>query len=369
MTSNSLFTKFLPLATLAMMAGTLVGCSTVKSISPFGSNVPYAQDIQPNMPKPAVSEIPAFKPKPPAPPAPKPEPPAAETPAPAPAAPEPAAPAPVAPSPAPTSTPTPPPSQSSATPANVPKVAEAQAPSQPAAAPQPGKPAASEKTVESSDDTQATSESGKRATPTIPDADRQFKDDGTYPNLAQVPARPVNMPTFAEAKALEKSLVADREKAKNASPASPDAPSVDSTPVPVAKLAKPDAATPVVTATAERTEDRSPCLSEKPVDGQPTATIRFEPGSAAMTSANLALLSEALPTIRAAKGTIRIFGHGDTETDAATGPGRFDLAAARAGAVAQAVAGYGIPVPRIAVGVACSDAAFAGASVQLYAES
>ncbi len=36
---------------------------------------------------------------------------------------------------------------------------------------------------------------------------------------------------------------------------------------------------------------------------------------------------------------------------------------------AQAVAGYGIAVPRIAVGVACADPAFAGASVQLYTES
>jgi outer membrane protein OmpA-like peptidoglycan-associated protein len=216
-------------------------------------------------------------------------------------------------------------------------------------------------------------ESGKRAEPVIPDADRQFKDDGTYPNLAQVPARPVNMPTFAEAKVLEKSLVADQKKAKDASPASPDAPAVDSTPVPVSKLAMagPVPAPPAPTATdaAARAEDQAPCLSGKPADGDPAATLHFETGSAALTSANLAVLADAMPTIRAAKGTIRIFGHGDTETNAATGAGRFDLAAARAGAVAQAVAGYGIPVPRIAVGVACSDAAFAGASVQLYAES
>ena len=48
---------------------------------------------------------------------------------------------------------------------------------------------------------------------------------------------------------------------------------------------------------------------------------------------------------------------------------RFDLATARAGAVAQALAGYGIPTPRIAVGVACTDASVAGASAQLYTES
>jgi outer membrane protein OmpA-like peptidoglycan-associated protein len=240
----------------------------------------------------------------------------------------------------------------------------------PAAAP-PDKANAPAKTGESSDDSEVAGESGKRAAPVIPDADRQFKDDGTYPNLAQVPARPVNVPTFAEAKVLEKSLVADQQKARDASPASPDAPAVDSTPVPVSKLAMagPVLATPASTAAAARAEDQAPCLSGKPADGDPTTTLHFDTGSAALTSANLAVLADAMPTIRAAKGTIRIFGHGDTETNAATGAGRFDLAAARAGAVAQAVAGYGIPVPRIAVGVACSDAAFAGASVQLYAES
>jgi outer membrane protein OmpA-like peptidoglycan-associated protein len=251
-------------------------------------------------------------------------------------------------------------------PVGAPKVAETETP----AAPAPEKAAAPGKAAESSDDAEVAGESGKHRG-SIPDADRQFKDDGTYPNLAQVPARPVNMPTFSEAKALEKALVADSAKAKDASPASPDAPAVDSTPVPVSKLVQPVSAptTPVVTVAAERAEDRAPCLSGAPADSQLAATIHFEPGSAAVTSANLALLTEALPTIRAAKGTIRIFGHGDTETNSATGAGRFDLAAARAGAVAQAVAGYGIPVPRIAVGVACNDAAFAGASVQLYAES
>jgi outer membrane protein OmpA-like peptidoglycan-associated protein len=166
-------------------------------------------------------------------------------------------------------------------------------------------------------------------------------------------------------------LVADREKAKDARPESPDAPAVDSTPVPVSKLqpAAPAPANPQIAQAAARIEDRSPCLGERPVDSKPTATLHFDPGSSAMTANSLAQLVEALPSIRAATGTIRIFGHGDTDANAAAGAGRFDLAAARAGAVAQAVAGYGIPVPRIAVGVACTDAAFAGASVQLYAES
>lgn len=79
-------------------------------------------------------------------------------------------------------------------------------------------------------------------------------------------------------------------------------------------------------------------------------------------------MAEAMPTVRGAKGTIRVFGHGDTDPNAKSA-GRFDLAAARAGAVAQALAGFGIPAPKIAVGVACRDAAASGASVQLYVES
>jgi len=375
MTSKSLFTKILPLAAVAAAAGALVGCSTVKSISPFTSSVPYSQDIQPTIPKPAVSEIPAFKPK-------KQEvtvtdlprqgAPAAETPPPAPAAgtastpapeaaapPAPSAPAPAAPPPPPppAATPPAPQSQSSSAPDSATRTAEAEAPK----AAKPG---------ESSEDTEVAGEGRKKPLPTIPDADREFKDDGTYPNLAQVPARPVNMPTFAEAKALEKALVADRDKAKDDSQSSPAAPSVDSTPVPVSKLAKPaQAPAPQIAAAADRPEDSSPCLSGKPGEGKPTATIHFDPGSAAMTSVTLADLVEALPSIRAATGTIRIFGHGDSQADSSAGSGRFDLAAARASAVAQAVAGYGIPAPRIAVGVACNDAALGGSSVQLYAES
>jgi len=234
-----------------------------------------------------------------------------------------------------------------------------------------GKTAAPETAAADTGEPDVATEAGKRPLPSIPEDRRAFKDDGNYPNLAQVPARPVNLPTFAEAKTIEKSLVADREQANNAAPQSPDAPAVDSVPVPVSKLKPVEVATaaPTVPEAATRLEDRSPCLGERPINSKPTAVLHFDIGSAAMTADSLAKLVEALPSIRAATGTIRIFGHGDTEPNAATGAGRFDLAAARAGAVAQAMAGYGIPVPRIAVGVACTDAAFAGASVQLYAES
>jgi outer membrane protein OmpA-like peptidoglycan-associated protein len=205
----------------------------------------------------------------------------------------------------------------------------------------------------------------------LPAQHREFKDDGTYPNLAQVPARPVNLPTFAEAKKVEKALLADNEKQKAPSPESPTAPSVDSSTQKTAAAAPPPvAAAPIgVAAGTPRSEDKSPCLSASPSSGQPTATIRFAPGSSAMTSDDLQVLAEVMPTIREANGTIRVFGHGDTDQHAQQGAGRFDLAAARAGAVAQALAGFGIPAPKIAVGVACRDAATSGASVQLYAQS
>lgn len=200
-----------------------------------------------------------------------------------------------------------------------------------------------------------------------------FNDDGKYPNLAQVPARPVNMPTFLEAAAQQKKLEADAAAAKSAQPDSPALPSVDSvataaaTPPPVSSVAP--ASPPAGPAkVAERTEDASPCLSGQPVNSQPAAVLHFDPGSAALTADDLAILADAMPVVRSSKGVIRIFGHGDTDT-VATAAVRFDLATARAGAVAQALAGYGIPAPRIAVGVACTDASVAGASVQLYAES
>ncbi len=366
MTSNCFLAPSLRLAiAFAAMATALAGCSTVKGISPFGSKVPYAQDVQPTIPRPAVSEIPAFKVAPPAPkpvvppaaasPPPVPNPPAAE-PLPAPSSPPPAA----------------PPPKSSAVEAPAPKVASAD--SAPTSAPPQEQPAAADaKPVQPAPEETGSDKPGKGEGPSIPAERRAFKDDGTYPNLAQVPPRPVNMPTFAEAATLEKSLVADREKAKDASPASPNAPSVDSTPVPVpaadGKAAASALSSQKSAAVAPRAEDSAPCLTAKSINSDPAATIHFDPGSAAMSAGNLARLAEAMPTIRASKGTIRIFGHGDAETSAAPGVARFDLAAARAGAVAQAVAGYGIPAARLAVGVACSDAALAGASVQLYAES
>lgn len=359
MTSKSPFIKVLPLAIVATAAGALVGCSTVKSISPFSSSVPYSQDVQPILPKPAIAEIPAFKPKPkpevsvsekPVPEAPPPPAPAA---APAPPAPEAAPPAPAA---APPSPPAAPQSQSSAAPETATRTAETEAPAPRA------------KAGESSEDTEVAGAGEKKPQPTIPEADKAFHDDGTYPNLAQVPARPVNMPSFTEAKALEKALVADAGKAKAETPSSPVAPSVDSSPVPVSKLKPAEAPAPVVTAAADRPEDNAPCLTGKVGEGKATATVSFEPGSSAIDTTRMQALVEAMPSIRAATGTIRIFGHGDPGADGA-GSGRFDLAVARANAVAQAVAGYGIPAPRIAVGVACSDAALGGSSVQLYAES
>ncbi|MDB5394615.1 MAG: hypothetical protein JWM91_2121 [Rhodospirillales bacterium] len=364
MTSHKISTSFLRLGTVfAVGATALGGCSTVKSVSPFGSSVPYAANVQPTIARPTVTEIPAFKPKPEAPPAPKPE---------APPAPKPVASGVASPPPAPATPPAaepsaPPPPKSSAAQVPPPKVADAEPAPASTVAP-PAKPATPEKIADESAAPARTGDSEAGQGPSLPADHRKLSEDGAYPNLAQVPARPVNLPSFAEAAALEKSLISNREKARDAAPASPDAPSVDSTPVPVPQ-SKPQAQPAMTKAVAvpARAEDRAPCLNRKAVDGQLAATLHFDPGSAALTAGNLALLAEAIPTMRAAKGTIRIFGHGDADTAAAVP--RFDLAAARAAAVAQAVAGYGIPAPRIAVGVACADAAFAGASVQLYAES
>jgi outer membrane protein OmpA-like peptidoglycan-associated protein len=173
------------------------------------------------------------------------------------------------------------------------------------------------------------------------------------------------MPTFAEAAEVEKTLIADRDKAGEPSPASPspaDAPRADA---PIRADGRPQV---TVRPLAQRAEDQAPCLNHA-VDGAATATVRFDQGSSALSADAIEVIAEALPAVREKSGAIRILGHGDTEVGAAQAAQRFDLAVARAGAVAQALTGFGIPAPRIAVGVACTDPAVAGASVQLYAES
>ncbi len=367
MTSPRIFTISLRLGAAALLsASALAGCSTVSSISPFSSSVPYSQDIKPTVPQPAQVDIPAFKPVPPAPPQPKP---AEPSPAPeAPAAPAPAAAAPPVAPPPPPAPPTPaapPPAPQSSAPEAAPAPAVAAA-----TAPAAGEPKAEPaKTADAGASGEADTDSG----PQLPAEHRQVNDNGTYRNLAQVPPRPVNLPTFADARSLESSLEADTSKAKTNSPESPNAPPVDTAPDRVASAgdASQMTKTPAVIASGAiaRPEDKSPCLGNDAAIGDLATTIHFEPGSSAMTSSSLETLAEAMPTVRGAKGTIRVFGHGDTDANAQQSAGRFDLAAARAGAVAQALAGFGIAVPKIAVGVACNDAATAGASVQLYAES
>jgi len=357
-------------AGLAISLPMLGGCSTVSSLSPFGSSVPYAANVKPTIARPASPEIPVYTPPPAAPvaasprPAPVP-PPAASTPAPKPVAEaQPAAPT----KPAPPAQPSAP--ETSPTPTSAPEILPPPLPPPDthSSIEQPAAPAAAQAKPASSDAAKPVHSADQE--PSIPKERRAFTDDGRYPNLAQVPPRPVNMPTFADAAALEKTLTGDQAKAKDVSPASPDAPSPQSAPEPVA--ARPVAPKPVAPAPAPavamRAEDASPCLAQAPVTGAPTVSLRFDPGSSALSADDLQLLTEALPTVRGSKGTLRILGHGDTDTGSAKAAGRFDLAAARAGAVAQALAGYGVPAPRIAVGVACDDAPATGASVQLYAE-
>jgi outer membrane protein OmpA-like peptidoglycan-associated protein len=111
--------------------------------------------------------------------------------------------------------------------------------------------------------------------------------------------------------------------------------------------------------------DQAPCQDASQT-GAPTATIHFDKGSAALSADERGTLAEAMPDVRGASGTVRILGHGDTEPDSGVGAARFDLALARAGAVADALAGFGIPAQKIAVSVACADAGTSGASAQLF---
>ncbi len=364
MKSTSLLPVYVRGGALAVIAAAaLAGCSTVKDLSPFGSDVPYSQDVKPTIAQPAVVDVPAFKPVPP-----PQKPIAAPPPATSPAAP--------ADSPPPAPAASPPSRQSSLSAAPDQKMASAAPVAEGSAdAPAPSPSAAPPAPVAMKGTPGHPVTRPADSPPSIPDADLAFKDDGTYPNLAQVPARPVNMPTFLEASAVEKSLVTDRETAKDKEPDSPPSPSPDTLPDAAAKPPAAAPAAPVAVATTlaaapvtERVEDSAPCLSQRPANAEPAAILHFAPGSAALSSDDLIIIADAIPAVRSGNGTIRVFGHGDTD-QAASQSSRFDLAAARAGAVAQALAGYGIPAPRIAIGVACADPSLAGASVQLYAES
>jgi outer membrane protein OmpA-like peptidoglycan-associated protein len=327
-------------AVLTLAVTGLSGCSTISDLSPFGSNVPYAQDVKPTQARPEQPEVPVYT--------------KSATPTPEPAAAPPAPKPTVAPPPAPAPqsslvAPTPPAIQQAA-------VAPAPENETAAAAPQPG------------------SKADETNLPTIPEERRKFDDPGTYPNLAQVPPRPVDLPTFAAAATLEKQLKADYVRMAAPSPPSPPVPSPDTLPSPeivaaVAAPAAPSAPAAPPVEVAARDEDQSPCLTNAIGDVSPAATLKFDEGSSALTADDRAVLADAMPSVREAKGTLRILGHGDTETNSPTGAGRFGLAIARAGAVAQALAGYGIPAGRIAIGVACQDTMAAGALVQLYAES
>jgi outer membrane protein OmpA-like peptidoglycan-associated protein len=170
-----------------------------------------------------------------------------------------------------------------------------------------------------------------------------YNDSGHYRNLAEVPARPTNLPTFAEARATEASLVAERNGA-----------------APQADAAK--------TGNVAHEQDRAPCGPDSNT-AKPELTVRFDPGSTSLPADQRGVLGDALPDIRGASGTIRVVGHGDSEAGAGGDVNRFDLAIGRAGAVARALAEFGIPAQRISIQVACDENPAAGASVQLYTAS
>ena len=269
MKSTSMFTLFnsAPIfsrrvAASCLAVASLAGCSTMKDLSPFGSNVPYAQDIKPTIAQPAVTEVPAFKP---APPAPKPiaAPPAA---APAPAAPAPAAPASDAPPPAP-----PGPQSSLSAQSNAALASAAPAPASPrrrfhtcglhARCLGPGRQPGHTNSLRGA--RSAGSVIPRRGTPTHRHRFRTNSGASTtmahIPTSPRSPARPVNMPTFLEASTIEKSLLADRDAAKDKRPESPQSPSPDSAPDQTGKsqaaVAAPTSAPAAVVA---RSEDAAP---------------------------------------------------------------------------------------------------------------
>ena len=316
-----------PVACLAFCL--LAGCSTIKSVSPFTSSVPYAQDVLPTVPRPAASEIPVYKRAPPE------AAPVAEAPA------EPAPP------------PTPPPARPAAAPAEpqaAPAAVPAQAPapasqaSTPPAATPPAVPPTSASTSEQNNPQTAAAVQGKgsdKPPPTIP-ADRMaFNDNGEYRNLADVPARPKALPSFADARATEAQLAADQNGAQAAG-------------------AAPKASTSTAPA------GPAPCSAAASA-AKPAATLHFDPGTTTLPADQRSLLGDALPEVRNGTGAIRVVGHGDTVTGAAQGATRFDLAMDRASAVAQALAEFGIPAQRIAVQVGCDENPQTGGSVQLFA--
>ena len=170
-----------------------------------------------------------------------------------------------------------------------------------------------------------------------------YDDTGHYRNLAEVPKRPTNLPTFAEARATEASLVAER----GGTTAAPE-------------TAKPDSSV--------HEQDRAPCgptLGE----AKPAVTVRFDPGSTTLPADQRGVLGDSLADVRSTSGPIRVVGHGDSAAGASGGVTRFSLAMGRASAVAQALAEFGIPAQRIAIQVACDENPAAGASVQLYTAS
>ena len=170
----------------------------------------------------------------------------------------------------------------------------------------------------------------------------KFQDDGRFPNLAQVPARPSDLPSFAEAAEVRQSLEQNRDDAN------------------AQRVAQ-------AQQSASQSEVAAPCLGAVP-SGQ-TTTLRFANGSSALDVESRGALSDTIPSIRSGEGRIHIVGHGDTVAGAPTGAARFALAVARAGAVAEALAGFGIAPQRMSIVVACADPATFGASVQLYADS
>ena len=282
-------------ALFAVGLAALTGCSTVKSLSPF-DGAPYAQDIKPTVSRPTQPDKPVY---------------------------------PVAPK-----------ATTGGLSAPVSPLAQAAA-----------RDIAVDGLAGSSTPAPITAGDSDKIKPGFAADRRKSDDDGTFPNLAQVPARPSDLPSFADAHRQVGALQADRA---------------------AAALSAPSAAGGGKTAAGSltaRPEDRSPCLAGMPAAGAAKAAVSFAVGSSTLTDEARASLADAVPDVRAAQGEVRIVGDGDRAADSAPPTRRFNLAMARASSVALALTEFGISSQRIAVGVSCSDTALSGPSVRLYLDS
>lgn len=242
-----------------------------------------------------------------------------------------------------------------------------------------------------------------------------------YPNLADVPEAPSDATSRVDRDALQKSLIADRTNAQYTDEQlrAGEAPAVAAAPPPPAALAAASAAAPgqpshdaaqqaaaavpaesplvsptipsvpqgeapaapppppnvgqapaAASAPPQQTASLVPAKRRTAAVSQPVAAIAFSTGSTSLSDAERSRLGEIAALQHTQGGTLRIVGHAAEASDEAAQQKleSFTLALSRAKAVAQALAGDGVPQQAIAVEAVPSepgDAAAGAAEVFL----